>query len=103
MNDKSFSFNHISQETTFKYFNNLNPKKATGIDGIPPTILKAGGKTLAGPTSKIINTMIDTSTFPSKLKMAQVSPIFKKDDPFITKNYRPVSVLPTMSKLYEKV
>jgi len=72
-------------------------------DGIPPKILNAGGKTLAGPTSKIINTMIDTSTFPSKLKMAQVSPIFKQDDPFITKNYRPVSVLPTMSKLYEKV
>jgi hypothetical protein len=35
--------------------------------------------------------------------MAQVSPIFKKDDPFTTKNYRPVSILPTMSKLYERV
>jgi len=85
LNDNFFSFNHISQEITFKYFNNLNPKKATGNDGIPPKILKAVGKTLAGPTFKIINTMIDTSTFPSKLKMAQVRPILKNDDPFITK------------------
>ena len=35
--------------------------------------------------------------------MAQVTPVYKKDDPFIQKNYRPVSILPTMSKLYERL
>ena len=41
--------------------------------------------------------------FPDRLKVAQVSPICKKDDPFVKKNYRPVSVLPTHSKMFESI
>ena len=41
--------------------------------------------------------------FPTQLKCAQVTPIFKKDDPFTEKNYRPVSILPTLSKIYERL
>jgi hypothetical protein len=40
--------------------------------------------------------MINTNLFPNSLKMAQVTPVFKKDDPAIMKNYRPISVLPSM-------
>jgi hypothetical protein len=47
--------------------------------------------------------MINTNLFPDSLKKAQVTPVFKKDDLFIMKNYWPVSILPTMSKRFEKI
>ena len=49
------------------------------------------------------NTILNRGKFPESLKLAQVTPIYKKEDPFIEKNYRPVSILPTLSKLYERV
>ena len=46
---------------------------------------------------------IKHSSFPTELKVADVSPVFKKDDPLKTKNYRPVSVLPAVSKISERL
>ena len=75
----------------------MNPKKATGVDAIPPKIIKAAMPSLTLPICNITNTMLSKETFPSQLKMAQVTPIFKKDDPLIHQNYRIVSILPTLS------
>ena len=50
-----------------------------------------------------INNVINDSSFPSDLKVADVSPIFKTDDSAIKKNYRPISVLPCISKIFERV
>ena len=86
-----------------KIINSLSSKKATGVDQIPPKILKAGADALSGPISSIFNKSISQKRFPDRLKEAQVSPIFKKDDPFIKKNYRPVSVLTTHSKIFERI
>jgi hypothetical protein len=47
--------------------------------------------------------MLSQGQSPENLKLAQVTQIFKIDDPYIEKMYRPVSILPTMSKLYERV
>ena len=47
--------------------------------------------------------MLNTGIFPDKLKIAKVSPIFKKDDETLFTNYRPISILPTLSKVFEKV
>ena len=41
--------------------------------------------------------------YPSKLKLADVSPVFKKDNPLLAKNYRPVSVLPTVTKIFDRL
>ena len=46
---------------------------------------------------------IDSGIFPNRLKEAQVTPLFKKNDPFLKSNYRPVSILPIHSKNFEKV
>ena len=46
---------------------------------------------------------IDSGIFPKRLKEAQVTPLFKKNDPFLKSNYRPVSILPIPSKKFEKV
>ena len=52
---------------------------------------------------RLFNKTITKCVFPDNLKLADVTPVFKKDYPFDKKNYRPVSVLTTMSKIYEKL
>ena len=53
--------------------------------------------------AELFNNTLLTSSFPTELKVADVSPVFKKDDPLKTKNYRPVSVLPAVSKISERL
>ena len=102
-NVQKFNFSTVTSESIEKHLKSVNPKKATGYDNIPPKILKCSANIICKPISKIVNNMINTNLFPNSLKMAQVTPVFKKDDPFIMKNYRPVSILPSMSKIFEKI
>ena len=55
------------------------------------------------PLTLIINQILKTGVFPSQLKIAKVIPIFKKDDNKMFNNYRPISLLPVLSKVVEKV
>ena len=47
--------------------------------------------------------MILTSYFPNNLKLGDITPVYKKDDPNIIKNYRPISILPVVSKIFERI
>ena len=58
---------------------------------------------LSSPIAYLINKCIETSEFPEQLKRAEVSPIFKKNDMLDKKNYRPISILPCLSKIFEGV
>ena len=71
--------------------------------GIPAKIVKASKSVIAPQLSTLINITVDTGVFPDRLKKAQVTPLFKKNDPLVISNYRPVSILPIFSKLFEKV
>ena len=55
------------------------------------------------PLAFIMNLSFSTGIFPDKLKMARVVPIFKKGDKSIPGNYRPISILPIISKLFDKL
>ena len=93
---RTFSFKPVSESQVFKVISSLNSKKATGVDRIPPKILRMGAEAFSGPISSIFDMDIFQKKFPDRLQVAQVSPI-KKDDPFIKKNKRHESVLTTHS------
>ena len=99
--DKLF-FKPINEDFVTKQINKLNIKKATGYDGISPKIIKFAQPVITNPIKVLINKSIDQSVFPEKLKAAQVSPLFKKNNSLDKSNYRPISVLPMISKFYER-
>ena len=101
--DNNFDFQNITAERVVKIINTINIKKATGADNIPAKVVRQCKVTVAQQLSSLINLSINTGVFPDSLKVAQVTPIHKKNDPLNKSNYRPVSVLPIFSKVYEKV
>ena len=80
----------------------LNTNKSAGAYFIGPKLLKMSAEVIFKPITHLINTSIKTGIFPSLFKIAKVCPIFKKGDKSDPNNYRPISVLPTLSKLLEK-
>ena len=77
------------------------PKKASGVDQLPAKLIKAGCQALTGPISTVFNFCAKSSQFPDNLKSAQISAIYKKDDPFVKKKYRPVIIPTSHSKIFE--
>ena len=86
-----------------KILKTLNPKKATGCDQIPAKLLKHASLQIAPVISIIINKALDEGTFPNNLKKAEVIPVYKKSDKLNKSNYRTVSILPILAKVFEKV
>ena len=70
---------------------------------MPAKVLKIVSQNLATPLASIINASINQSRFPQDLKLADVSPVYKKNDNLNKANYRPVSILPSVSKVYESL
>jgi len=81
----------------------LDISKAAGIDNIKAVFLKDGASILGKPIAKLCNLSIKLSTFPDKCKVAKLKPLFKKGSKTEPKNYRPISLLPLISKIFEKV
>ena len=102
--DQSFSFQIASTDTIYKQINLLNSKKNGTHGGIPPKCLKLAANESAPIITNIWNEeVVSSSMFPQSLKLADVTPVYKKSDPTLVSNYRPISVLPTMSKVFERL
>ena len=80
----------------------LDERKATGHDGLPAVVLKRCADTLAPSLAKLFNVSLSSGTVPSKFKMVNISPLFKGGDVTVASNYRPVSLLPIISRMLEK-
>ena len=76
---------------------------AAGWDDITPHMLKMIGNSINHPLVYMINLSLQQGIFPKELKIANVLPLFKANDPSVFNNYRPVSLLCVLSKVYEKV
>ena len=81
----------------------LSSNKATGIDKISCKIIKMVTPAIADSLTYIFNQAIALSSFPDEWKMARVIPLYKGGQRNIPGNYRPISVLPTISKVMERI
>ena len=100
---KKFSLQVPSVDIVCRLLNNTNENKATGLDGIPCKLLKAAADVVAPSLTKIFEQSILTGIFPTEWKLARVTPVFKKGPKSDPNNYRPISVIPVVSKILEKI
>jgi hypothetical protein len=97
-----FKIKTVTNDFIFKELCSLNHGKSTGLDRISPRFLKDGANILTTPIAHIVNLSIRTGSVPDDLKVARVTPLYKKKSKVEVGNYRPVSVLSTVSKILEK-
>ena len=98
-----WQFKCVSEFKIIIAINNLENKSSTGCDGISNKLLKYIKDVVTKPLTLIINQIIVTGIYPKAFKTSKVSPIFKKGDNTLLSNYRPISLLPTISKIFERI
>ena len=96
-------FNPTNEDEIIKTVNSFKSKKSSGYDGISTKLLKQIIYCIASPLEHIFNLSLSTRICPDSLKTAKVVPVFKKDDPTKISNYRPISLLPSISKILERL
>jgi hypothetical protein len=92
----------ISEETTMKRLSKLNVSKANGPDKISNRLLRECATSLAHPLSRLFRISLDNGEYPASWKLSNSSPVYKKDDDSCKDNYRPISLLSCISKVFEK-
>ena len=98
-----FKFTFVSEVSLLKILKNMDENKATGLDNLSGKLLKDGATILAKPLSQICNRSIKYSTFLNDCKIAKLKPLFKRGSKTDPKNYHPISLLPLISKIIEKI
>ena len=102
--DSNFSFIKIGLNEIKSELKALNGKKNGTFMNIPAKQLKLAVKIVSEPLMQIWNVQIvENKDFPAELKLADITPIHKKLESVLKENYRPVSVLPTISKIFERL
>jgi len=99
----SFFFEPCTSIEISSIINSLKPKTSCGFDNISAKLIKQSGNTIADPLTHIANLSMQQGIFPRPMKIVKVIPIYKKDDKSLFINYRPISLLPTFSKIIEKL
>ena len=97
--DNLFYFNHVSPTDVY----NIISKIKKGSGELPIGILKSINASCSSYLADCINTAISNCHFPNELKWADIIPVFKKGETYDKENYRPISILPTVSKVFERV
>ena len=96
-----FKFTEITEEFVMRELQNLDVKKAVGVDGLDMRLLKIAAEYISRPLTILFNCSINTGQLPEEFKTAKIIPIHKGGtcDP---QNFRPISLLPSISKILEK-
>jgi len=86
-----------------KIIHSLKNKTSHGYDEISDKILKARSPFILSPLTYIFNKILSSKIFPDQLKYSEIQPLFKKGEKTKVSNYRPISLLPSLSKIIEKI
>lgn len=109
MNDEAvpamdlFDLRHATQEDVLKHLNSLRSDCSTGGDNIPAKFIKPVAAQLSPVLTKILNNCIDANVFPTCWKKSRICPVPKVPGASQLEDFRPISILPVLSKVYEKV
>ena len=101
--DHRFTFQQVSTNEALSIINKLKSKNSSGKDEISNKLLKSIKVEISKLLTVVINQSLLTGIFPEKLKIAKIKPLHKKGDKCCFNNYRPISILPTNSKVFERV
>ena len=93
----------IVNEEIVSLVRKINPNEATGPDGIAGQMSLLCDDSVSIPLQIIYSNILSTSIYPDIWKLANVTPIFKKGDKQLIKNYRPISLLPICGKILENI
>ena len=93
----------LTRKELLDAFNSLQSNKSSGIDEINVNVVKHVFDIIESPMRHIVSISLKSGNFPDKMKIACVTPIFKKGDKSNVSNYRPISVLPCFSKILERI
>ena len=103
LREDNFIFKMVSMDEVKKEVLKLNSKKSSTYGAIPASILKQTIEVHLKYLTNTNNHSLKESTFPDELKQSEVIPVYKKLDPLQKKNYRPMSLLPHISRVFERV
>jgi hypothetical protein len=101
--DRSLTHAVTNAVEVYNLLKNVDVTKACGHDGIGNRIIRLCANGLHESFTKLINISFSLGQFPDEWKFANVIPVFKKDEHYFKNNYRPVSLLPSLSKICEKI
>ena len=101
-NPNTFFLDPITINEVEKNIVELDPNKKTSIHGIPIKFIKMSSSIISPILKELFNQCIYQGTFPDILKIAEIVPIFKSGFTELYSNYRPISLSPSVSKLFEK-
>ena len=100
----NFAFEPVSTVAEYKRQSSLNIYKASGLDDIPNVLLKECAATIAKPLAHVFNLSLQSGCFPPAWKWAKIEPVYKKKgDRSDPKSYRPIALLPCISKVLESL
>ena len=102
-NKQSMYMFKTNPSEVFKLINKLKNKKSSGFDELSARFLKLCAPYISTPLANIFNASISNGIYPDLLKTARVTPIFKKGSKSDPGNYRPISVLSQVNKVFEKI
>ena len=98
-----FSFHAIDRNDMMRELLKTDPKKATTGNSIPSKTLKLSADISADILQNLFNDMLSTCNFPDNIKLADMTPVYKKKDPLKKENYRSVSILSAISRIFERL
>ena len=101
--DCHFAFHLINNNDTIRIIKKIKFSKSKGHDGVSTELLKLINNDISNCIILIINQSLTSCIYLDSLKVAKVTPIYKKNNNKIISNYRPISVLPVISKVFKNV